>query len=111
MKIKILKMKNPAKTNTLKQRLKVYKKALEDFSKPINNYTDCGFCHYFNTVQGIYVYRQYFKLELPELWRYRPKSFSMFWFYSKSLEPRVQCLKKAIKYTEKLILKQNKNVK
>ena len=91
------------KTNTLKQRLEVYKRALKDFSKPIHFHTDAGFCYYFNDSLDIFTYSEFFSV-LPELYKFKPrKKAAMFWFSAKDLKPRIAALKKAIAYTEKKI--------
>jgi len=89
-----------------KERLKVYKKMLRDYT--ISNIfligwmfkgylnTDSGFCYYLQNSSTI--------CDLPdliELYKLRPeKTYGPFWFKRDLLKPRIELLKKAISDTE-----------
>ena len=96
------------KTNTLRQRLAVYKKALKDYEDNVG-ITYAGFCKYFSLIKAIYCG---FELEytLPELARYKPKKDypECYWCPSGETKPRIALLKKAIRYTESQIKKGKK---
>ncbi len=94
------------KTNTLRQRLAVYKKALNDYENS-GKYTREGFCNYFTEMRLIF-YCSDLKIKLPELCRYKPKDMIWFWFPLGELPPRIALLKKAIRYTESQIKKGKK---
>lgn len=113
----------PTKINTTRQRLALYKKMLQDFDS--NSFsTQNGFCYYlYNLDLSLSMYEEdnerYGKTRLPELTRYKPSlayaEAGSYWFapgYECNKigikNPRIRLLKKAIRYTEKLILKGKK---
>ena len=95
------------KKNTLRQRLAVYKKALKDYENEVQ--TDLGFCHYFRVVCEIWVFVDFFEINLPELSRFQPNKYpESYWCPSGETKPRIAILKKAIRYTESQIKKGKK---
>lgn len=112
-----------------KERLKLYKKALEDWSADTFNSNLCymnetfsGFCWYFHKVHGINFYGSKFKERLPELYKFRTKEgVSFVWngqgsdgqepfgLTHNGREERVEALKKAIDLLESSWLKRTCN--
>lgn len=95
------------KTNTLRQRLKLYKKMLIDYKDGTGWYLSGGFCLYLDKNCGVFSYT-FGSIEkiLPEIGMYKPKrDYDYFghWFRQGDLKPRIAVLKKAIAYTEKKI--------
>jgi hypothetical protein len=89
---------------TTKEKLSLYKKALRDYRLaqfiPLFkyfNYTYEGFCLYFKQVNNEYLYY------LSELCEQNPNKVNTnlsFWFPKGELKPRIECLKRAIKFCE-----------
>ena len=91
----------------LQEELELYKKALIDFE---NNapFTDDCFCEYFFRVHGLSLYGGYFELYLPYLYKQKPnnnKAYLSYWFPEGELNPRIECLKKAIAEIETILNK------
>lgn len=106
----------------IQERLNIYKKALKDYNYSLkketkwygfiyvfNKHTHCGFCHYFLQMHKLDVYEKTYKensdrfnLLLPELYSTKPENANTqtHWFSSGRLEPRIECLEKAIKLCE-----------
>jgi len=92
----------------LKDRLKLYETALKDYTNAIgqsrqykiNNNIDCGLCWYFdeNHFNGEASISELIN-KLPELFTQRP--CGSFWFPIGEVEPRIECIKKAIKATKR----------
>jgi hypothetical protein len=83
---------------TKQERLQVYKEALKDYTASLKKEkisTSRGFCYYFNSNEK--------SLEnFPELMAQEPTEIFMdvgteYWFKPGLLEPRIECIKKAIK--------------
>ena len=91
----------------LQEELEIYKKALIDFenNEPFTNY---GFCEYFFRVHNIRCIYYYFELYLPYLYKQKPnnnKAYLSYWFPEGELNPRIECLKKAIAEIETILNK------
>lgn len=85
-----------------KKRLRLYKKALKDWERPYedSNYTDTGFCHYFDKKHNVL----YFELsELIKCAKYPDKTYHYdgLGVKEKGREQRVNALKEAIKIASK----------
>jgi hypothetical protein len=86
---------------TNKQRLALYKKALDDF-KNKRNHSNYGFCNYFYQIRNLDIFDEYdFEKILPELYKQKPQNRYAFWFDTLDRESRVECLKNAIKLITK----------
>lgn len=100
------------KTNNIHDRLKLYELALVDYESSLGmskdnrvlNFTNCGFCNYFKEQRGLYIYED-FNIKLPELYAQKPEDHElrMGWFSDGEIEPRIECLKKAIELTKQKI--------
>ena len=98
---------------TIKQRLTVYKKMLNDYQKSLtlSEYdkchlnTNCGFCNYLKFYDNGYNFFIIIKTQFPELNKFKPSPTysSAYWWEAGSLKPRIKALEKTIKLTESLI--------
>ena len=104
-------------TNNIHDRLKLYELALADYEASFwagHNHkfalkTQLGFCHYFYKNHNLsFVYR-YFEQVLPELYLMKPqgRELKMTWFYDGEIQPRIDCLKRAIELTKSKIWEQS----
>lgn len=101
------------------ERLNIYKKALKDYKYSLiketkwygifikYKQTNYGFCHYFLHTHELNVYSfddtvNRFNSLLPELYSTKPENANAHahWFKCGKLEPRIECLEKAIKLCE-----------
>ena len=100
-------------TTKIEDRLKLYELALADYEASFgagHNHkfalkTQLGFCHYFYKNHNLsFVYR-YFEQVLPELYLMKPqgRELKMTWFYDGEIQPRIDCLKRAIELTKSKI--------
>ena len=90
---------------TIHDRLKIYERMLNDFENK-SIYTQNGFCYYIDRVYHIHVYRPFIFLNVfPELYVTQPDNkFDLFyWFPRGDYYSRINCLKKAIEFTEQRI--------
>ena len=104
-------------TTKIEDRLKLYELALADYEASFgagHNHkfalkTQLGFCHYFYKNHNLsFVYR-YFEQVLPELYLMKPqgRELKMTWFYDGEIQPRINCLKRAIELTKSKIWEQS----
>ena len=104
-------------TTKIEDRLKLYELALADYEASFgagHNHkfalkTQLGFCHYFYKNHNLsFVYR-YFEQVLPELYLMKPqgRELKMTWFYDGEIQPRINCLKRAIELTKSKIWAQS----
>ena len=104
-------------TTKIEDRLKLYELALADYEASFgagHNHkfalkTQLGFCHYFYKNHNLsFVYR-YFEQVLPELYLMKPqgRELKMTWFYDGEIQPRIDCLKRAIELTKSKIWEQS----
>ena len=104
-------------TTKIEDRLKLYELALADYEASFgagHNHkfalkTQLGFCHYFYKNHNLsFVYR-YFEQVLPELYLMKPqgRELKMTWFYDGEIQPRIDCLKRAIELTKSKIWAQS----
>lgn len=94
-------------TNKIEDRLKLYELALADYEASLDGNGDIkdsygtyiGFCTYF---QKWYKINLGFNFEsiLPELYEYKPIDRFVYWFAPGDIQPRIDCLKKAIELTK-----------
>ena len=98
-------------TNNIHDRLKLYELALADYEASLgltrigkrHKYTDLGFCGYFLSQHNIVVYGC-LDLCLPELDKQKPdNSENNHWFRKGDIQPRIDCLKRAIELTKQKI--------
>jgi hypothetical protein len=90
----------------MKERLKIYRKALWDYriAKFIKkDHTNYGFCYYFCWRHDKAMYHT-FDSAFPELYAQRPMNVNgVYWFRPGDIKSRIECLKKAIKLTKQFI--------
>ena len=94
-------------TIKIKDRLKLYELALADYEASLGKdfeykrvkSTMSGFCAYFLYEKRINVY-VVMDLVLPELYAQKPTSAVCNWFIHGDIQPRIDCLKKAIELTK-----------
>ena len=98
-------------TNNIHDRLKLYELALADYEASLGqdeNYkehknTESGFCVYFSYSQDVmFCYKT-----VPELHKQKPMNNSLFWFKEGEIQPRIDCLKRAIELTKSKIWEQS----
>lgn len=95
----------------IEDRLKLYELALADYEKSLgadedlkrNLFTITGLCAYFWYAQEINLYNYGIKEVLPELHKQQPTGYlsKSFWYPEGDIQPRIDCLKKAIELTKK----------
>ena len=104
-------------TNNIHDRLKLYELALADYEASLgasSNYkfvlkTQCGFCFYFYKKHDLSLVYKFFEQVLPELYLMKPqgRELKMTWFYDDDIQPRIDCLKRAIELTKSKIWEQS----
>lgn len=100
-------------TNNINDRLKLYELALADYEASLgasSNYkfalkTQFGFCHYFYKNHNLGLVYRHFEQVLPELHLMKPqgRELRITWFYDGAIQPRIDCLKRAIELTKQKI--------
>lgn len=94
------KLTNQQVAKNINLRLKLYKKALEDYQLGDHPNTIRGFCFYFFIEHQIDVYQpKEMKITLPELYTQKSEweRLDTFWFAPSDTLSRIVCLKNAIK--------------
>ena len=98
-------------TTKIEDRLKLYELALVDYEASLGkderykfkNNTEGGFCIYFYHCHGL----AFTSTAVPELYRQRPMTGSIYWFPTGDIQPRIDCLKRAIELTKSKIWEQS----
>ena len=98
-------------TTKIEDRLKLYELALADYEASLGkderykfkNNTEGGFCVYFYYSH----YVMFCYKTVPELHKQKPMNNSLFWFKEGEIQPRIDCLKRAIELTKSKIWEQS----
>lgn len=94
-------------TTKIEDRLKLYELALADYEASLRkryqykimHHTSLGFCHYFFHTHHLWVFGS-LETQLPELYDTHPMGKVVYWFYDGEIQPRIDCLKRAIELTK-----------